>query len=152
VGSPSDDIEVDLHLTFDRKRKAHTQGDELELGPRYVAALEQAMFIAADDAKNDPRTSELTKDYLSKLGITSMLDAPVRRDGRIVGVICHEHFGPPRHWSILDQCAAAGVADIVARALEVRDRRRAQTRLHETEKFEVIGRMRDGCPTISTTC
>ncbi|MEO6709081.1 MAG: ATP-binding protein, partial [Planctomycetota bacterium] len=74
-------------------------------------------------------------------GITSMLDAPVRRDGRIVGVVCHEHLGPVRHWSLLDQCAAAAIADIVARALEVRERKRAEARLRESEKFEVIGRL-----------
>ncbi len=126
---------------FDRGQGGHAEVNELELGPRYLAALEQAIFLAADDARHDPRTSEFTAAYLSKLGITSMLDAPVRRDGRIVGVLCHEHIGPARHWSVLDQCSAAAMADIVVRALEVRDRRRAEARLREAEKFEVIGRL-----------
>ncbi len=125
---------------FDREQ-GHAGVTELELGPSYLAALEEAIFIAADDAQHDPRTSEFTANYLSKLGITSMLDAPVRRDGRIVGVLCHEHTGPARHWSVLDQCSAAALADIVVRALEVRDRRRAEARLREAEKFEVIGRL-----------
>ncbi len=126
---------------FDREQGGHAEVTELELGPRYLAALEEAIFLAADDAAHDPRTSEFTADYLSKLGITSMLDAPVRRDGRIVGVLCHEHIGPARHWSVLDQCTAAAMADIVVRALEVRDRRRAEARMREAEKFEVIGRL-----------
>ena len=128
-------------LIFEREQNRHSIDQRIELGPQYLAALESAMFIAADDAQRDPRTSEFTETYLSKLGITSMLDAPVRREGRIVGVVCHEHIGPPRHWSMLDQCAAAVVADIVTRALEVRDRRRAEERLRESEKFEVVGRL-----------
>jgi signal transduction histidine kinase/CheY-like chemotaxis protein len=127
-------------LVYDRLGDRHSAGERLELPPSYVAALESAMFVAADDAQHDPRTSAFTKDYLAKLEITSMLDAPVRRDGRIVGVLCHEHSGPLRHWSLLEQCTAAALAEIVARALEVRDRRRAEARLRESEKFEVIGR------------
>ncbi len=128
-------------LVFEREKNRHTADHQLALGPRYLAALEAAMFIAADDAQRDPRTSEFTQEYLSKLGITSMLDAPVRREGRIVGVVCHEHIGPARHWTILEQSTAAAIAEIVARALEVRERRRAEDRLRESEKFEVIGRL-----------
>jgi len=128
-------------LVFDRELGLHDTKSELELGQRYLAALEESMFISAPDARHDPRTSEFAAGYLEPLGISSLLDAPVRRAGKIVGVVCHEHVGPQRQWSILDQCAAASIADIVARALEVRDRRRAEERLRESEKFEVIGRL-----------
>ncbi len=128
-------------LVYDRERGLHRADGELELGPQYVAALEAATFVAADDAQHDPRTSELTPDYLGKHGITSMLDAPVRQEGHIVGVLCHEHIGPVRRWTLLEQCNAAALADIVARAFEVRARRRLERRLRESEKFEVIGRL-----------
>ena len=127
-------------LAYDRRARCHRAGERLTLPPSYVAALDSAMFLAADDAQHDPRTSALAAEYLLPLGITSMLDAPVRRDGRIVGVLCHEHSGPARHWSILEQCTAAAMAEVVARAFEVRDRRRAEERLTEAEKFEVLGR------------
>ena len=128
-------------LVFDRERGVHAVERELELGPDYLEALDSAMFLACEDAQHDPRTAEFASEYLARLGITSLLDAPVRRDGRIVGVVCHEHIGPPRRWSVVDQCAAASIAGIVSRALEVRDRRRAEDRLREAEKFEVIGRL-----------
>ena len=128
-------------LVYDRELGNHDTDSELELGPQYLMALEESIYIAAADARQDPRTSEFTRGYLDPRGITSLLDAPVRRDGKIVGVVCHEHVGPSRQWSIVDQCAAASIADIVARALEVRDRRRAEERLRESEKFEVIGRL-----------
>ncbi|HUR27628.1 MAG TPA: ATP-binding protein [Planctomycetota bacterium] len=128
-------------LVYEREKDLHACTQELELGPRYLAALESAMFVAADHAQDDPRTSEFTRAYLAELGITSLLDAPVRREGRIVGVLCNEHVGPERHWSLLDQCSAVALAGIVARALEVRDRRRAEARLRAAEKFEVIGRL-----------
>jgi signal transduction histidine kinase/ActR/RegA family two-component response regulator len=128
-------------LVYDTESGTHEVHDEIEMPPRYLEALEQAMFVAVADAQHDPRTSELSDGYLAVLGISSLLDAPVRREGKIVGVVCHEHIGPLREWSIIEQCAAASFADIVARALEVRDRRRAEARLRESEKFEVIGRL-----------
>jgi two-component system cell cycle sensor histidine kinase/response regulator CckA len=128
-------------VTYKRETNSHSTEPEIELRPSYFAALEAGMFMAADDAQNDPRTSGLTEGYLSTLGITSMLDAPVRREGRVVGVLCHEHIGPARHWSIVDQSTAAAMAEIVARAMEVRERKFAETRLRDSEKFEVIGRL-----------
>jgi len=38
-------------------------------------------------------TSELADSYLRPLGIASMLDAPIVRGGRTIGVICH-NTGP----------------------------------------------------------
>jgi GAF domain-containing protein len=38
----------------------------------------------------------LAAGYLVPLGVGSMLNAPVRRGDRLVGVVCHEHVGPKR--------------------------------------------------------
>jgi len=35
------------------------------------------------DARNDPRTRELANSYLEPLGITSLLDAPIRLQGAL---------------------------------------------------------------------
>jgi PAS domain S-box-containing protein len=67
--------------------------------PKYFAALTEGRSIAAHDANEDPRTSEFSQDYLVPQGITSMLDAPIRRAGQLVGVICHEHVGMRRQWT-----------------------------------------------------
>jgi two-component system, cell cycle sensor histidine kinase and response regulator CckA len=128
-------------MLFDRDDDTHDEQPGLELGPAYLKALEDDVFVAADDAVFDPRTSEFAVGYLDVFGITSMLDAPMHRSGAIVGVVCHEHVGPARHWTIVDQCTAAVVAGLVTRAFEVRDLRQAEDRLREAEKFEVIGRL-----------
>jgi signal transduction histidine kinase len=55
-----------------------------------------------------------------------MLDAPIRRSGRLVGVVCHEHVGPRRLWAADEQDFAASIGDFVSLALEAAERRRAQ--------------------------
>lgn len=99
------------------------------LYPTYFEHIAEARVLAADDVAAHPATRELLAGYLGPLGITSMLDAPVRVFGRVVGIVCHEHLGPPRHWSDAEQAFAAHLGDFVALAVEaVRrdDARRAE--------------------------
>jgi len=104
-----------FHL-YERSKLAYSEGAViygLDV-PTYFAALLERRAIAADDACAHPLTRELAKPYLGPLGITSMLDAPIYRDGRVCGVVCHEHVGPKRCWSNEDRDFAASVADNVA--------------------------------------
>jgi GAF domain-containing protein len=85
--------------------------------PRYFAAMDESRILAADDAMNDPRTSEFTESYLQPYGITAMLDVPIWVRGKVRGVLCHEHTGPARHWTVDEQDFGAAVADVVSVAL-----------------------------------
>ena len=99
--------------------------------PTYFDTLCQELVIAAEDARNDPRTREISASYLEPLGVHSLLDVPVRAFGRYVGVLCHEHFGSKRAWTREDEHFVSGVATQIALAYE-RDRaKRAQEKLLE---------------------
>ena len=91
--------------------------------PAYFNALDQDRVIAADHAREDIRTRELTDDYLAPLGISAMLDAPIVRSGRAVGVLCHEQVGPARHWIPGEVNFASSLADMAAMALEAAERK-----------------------------
>jgi formate hydrogenlyase transcriptional activator len=119
-----------VHL-FDRDRNVHESGAVLEVGryPRYFATLEECRTIAAADATIDPSTAEFASGYLDALGISSMLDVPIRREGRTVGVLCNEHIGPQRQWQTDERNFAASLADFTALALETDRRRQYNQRL-----------------------
>jgi signal transduction histidine kinase len=93
--------------------------------PRYFASIRESKILAADDARSDPRTRGFLHSYLEPLGITSMMDAPVWLHGSLVGVLCHEHVGPPRRWSAREKQMGIFVAQTLARTLEARQRARA---------------------------
>lgn len=116
--------------------------------PGYFAALQSRRAIAADDARSDPATAELTSAYLIPNDITSMLDAPIIRGGRIVGVVCHEHVGPTRTWQQKDIDFASTVADMVALLFEQADRLTLEASLMahseqvlENQKTEALQRL-----------
>jgi PAS domain S-box-containing protein len=124
---------VDL---YESSSKSHSAGQLLDAGryPHYFDALESGRVVDADDAVNDPRTSEYSTEYLEPLGITSMLDAPIRLAGEVVGVVCHEHVGQPRLWQSDEVTFAGEVADQAAHALVSAHRKRAELRLQVSEE------------------
>lgn len=100
--------------------------------PRYFQALEESRTLAADDALTDPRTSEFVEGYLKPLGITSMMDIPIRLHGELVGIVCHEHVGQLRKWEPEEQDFAASIADMLSLVLEASDRKQAEEALRKT--------------------
>jgi len=123
-------IDHSLHRQF-------RQGDLLRkcAYPKYFGALAENRNLAVNDARNDPRTSEFCIDYLIPLDILSMLDIPIRRNGKIIGVICHESIGQPHHWTQFEQDFAAQVADLIAVMQENAEHRKAESALRESEMF-----------------
>src|SRR5262245_18706410 len=116
---------------FIRSRNAHESGAVLEVDryPRYFDTLENCRTIAAEDACTDPATAEFATGYLDTLGIASMLDVPIRSEGRTVGVLCNEHVGSTRDWRADERNFAASLSDLIALACETDRRRQYNQRL-----------------------
>ncbi len=122
----------------ERAEHRHSGGMELFAAdhPAYFRALETERTIAAHDAQGDPRTCGFTEQYLLSLGITSMIDAPIRRLGRMSGVVCHEHIGPQRWWTPEEESFASSIADLVVAAIDAAEQREAQESLRHRAEFE----------------
>jgi signal transduction histidine kinase/CheY-like chemotaxis protein len=94
--------------------------------PVYFAALETGRAIDAHDARADPRTGAFKDGYLVPLGITSMMDAAVREDGRVSGVVCHEHQGPARTWTPDEVSFGGALADQVSLVMAAAAKRKLE--------------------------
>lgn len=128
----------------------YTSGQRVtrEVCPRYFDALHERRAIVAHDALTDPITRELVDDYLVPLGIGAMLDAPIYRRGDVVGVVCHEHVGPPRTWSQADIDFASSVADMLSIIFEQADSllleaelRTRAARLSDQDRLQTLMRL-----------
>ena len=116
---------LDSISLYRRDLDRHEQLPSIDAGnfPHYLEALHSGRAIDAHDAQHDLRTRELAPGYLEPLGITSMLDASIRIEGEVVGVLCLEHIGPKRIWQA-DEIAFAGeLADQFAQVLVNQEKR-----------------------------
>ncbi|NOT22014.1 MAG: response regulator [Nitrospiraceae bacterium] len=122
---------------YEQQTDRHSSGIELPATsfPLYFSELARESVIAANEAQTDARTSEFTDSYLAPLGITSMLDVPIRSEGKMVGVICHEHIGPPRQWKLEEVQFATSVANTISLVLEAADRRKAELETERSKNF-----------------
>ncbi|MEH2079483.1 MAG: PAS domain S-box protein [Nostoc sp.] len=128
-------IKIQCFDLFEGSRNQHSKGLLLSAAdyPVYFAALQQDQLIAADDAHTDPRTKEFSKSY-SRLNITSILDTPVRLEGKTVGVLCLEAVEVTHHWTLEDQNFARSLGNLVSLVLEAKERQRVEAARRASEK------------------
>ena len=119
----------------------HRTGDRYESGavlnrrdfPAYFDAIDRERVVAASDARTDPRTSEFRDSYLDPNGIGAMLDVPLQHDNRRLGVVCAEHIGGVRPWTVDEQNFGISVGNLIVVAIAEEQRRQALARLAESD-------------------
>ena len=107
----------------------------LHVDADYSQALDEVRVINMASVERDGGGNGLG-EYLRRHGIGSLLDAPVRSVGELLGVICHEHVGPSRVWTPEDQAFAGSIGDYVAMAYEIDRRRRLEGQVRHLELFD----------------
>jgi PAS domain S-box-containing protein len=120
-------------VLYEAATRRHSSGLELHGKdyPAYFRAMAQNEIIAADDAQNDPRTSEFRESYLMPLSITAMLDAPLHVGGVLAGVLCQEHVGSPRSWLPEEKSFATSLANFISLVLAQWERRQVEDMLRQ---------------------
>lgn len=99
--------------------------------PVYFAALQKNQIIVAHNAFTEPIFHEFKDDYLKALDIQALLDAPIRAGGDLIGIICIEHTGTARVWTIEEQRFLVSMAGLVEQAISNHKRRTMQATLRE---------------------
>ncbi|MDZ8135342.1 MAG: PAS domain S-box protein [Nostoc sp. DedQUE04] len=129
------DIKIQCFDLFEGSCNQHSEGLFLSVAdyPIYFAALQQNQSIAADDAHTDPRIKEFSASY-SKLNITSILDTPIRLEGKTVGVLCLEAVEVTHYWTLEDQNFARSLSNLVSLVLEAKERQRAEAARRASEE------------------
>ena len=104
--------------------------DDFYLGnrPEYVEMLKTERLIVTDDVRFV--SYDLFSDGYGT-DLCALLDAPVRVDGKVVGVICAEQkrceqYPEKREWTIEEQSFVSSLADLMALAVSGSELRKAQ--------------------------
>jgi PAS domain S-box-containing protein len=137
---------VDL---FERTPARHASGDVIPRGqsPAYFDAIERERVIAATDAHTDDRTREFADGYLRPHGIGAMLDVPLRQRDVTTGVLCVEHVGAAREWTVDERNFALSVANLVTAAIAENEKEQNEARVRlvlDTAHDAYVGMLADG--------
>ncbi|MCS6905213.1 MAG: PAS domain S-box protein [Bacteroidia bacterium] len=124
---------------YEAPENRHSGGVELfrKDFPTYFLGLAQERTISAGNAHTHPYTYEFSETYLTPLKINSMLDTPIRRGGKMIGVICNEHVGPFRNWHEDEENFCALVANLIAIVFENEEKTKLLQSLQEKDRFLV---------------
>jgi PAS domain S-box-containing protein len=120
---------------YHRGAERYESGDVLRRSdaPAYFEAIERERVVAATDAQADPRTCEFRDAYLAPNQIGAMLDVPLRRENIMLGVLCAEHVGGARTWTVDEQNFGISAANLIVIAIAEELRRSALARLAESD-------------------
>ena len=105
---------------YQMSKGTHSAGIILDVSKisSYVESLQRRRSLQVEIVEALPWTVELYAGYCEPLGITSILDAGIFHEGRLTGVVCHEHIGPVRDWSSEERHFAESLADFIASRLK----------------------------------
>ncbi len=123
-----DSTELNSIISYDGKTDTHTVQDNFPLDgrPQYVQLLSSERLIVIDNVRTTTVLPNLAETYGPE--ICSLLDAPIRIGGKLMGVVCIEQdcceaFPGHREWTTEEKNFASSLADFVALALESAERR-----------------------------
>lgn len=132
-----DGARIDCATLYSRRTGEFSTGGTIERRtcPRYFEAMLSRRVIAAADALVDAKTVEL-RDYLQGADVGALLDAPIYRDGEVIGVVCHEQCGSARTWTEPEASFAGAVADMLTILIEQADRAELRAALAQEREIE----------------
>lgn len=106
--------------------------------PGYFRTLALDGLINASDALSDPRTEDLKESYLRPQGVRALLDAALRREGRVFGVVCFEQRETKREWTQEECGLAVDIGNLVSQIFLI-DELRGQNELLQLLNNLTIG-------------
>lgn len=83
----------------------------------YFKTLETEKVLAAESMATDPRMASFAA-YSQEFGINSLLDAPLFRNGLMIGVVCFESEESPREWPEAEEHFVQATSETLVRIIE----------------------------------
>ncbi len=131
-----DQLQLECLGLYLNSKKMHTVAKPLDSAdlPIYFSHLADNRVLVVNDILQNAATSEFTAEYLQDNGIGAMLDGTIWLNNEIIGVICHEHVGGARNWTLDEQSFVGSIADLARLTIETHKRQQAEKILSFQQK------------------
>ncbi|WP_407267965.1 EAL domain-containing protein [Radiobacillus sp. PE A8.2] len=127
---------------FEWSKNVHKTIDSIDLedNPHYMVSIEKDSLITVHDVYKDISNYSMYKPFLDP-SVSSYIDAPIRIDGKVIGVVSFEHIGMPRQWTYDEQSFSSSIADIVALAIEKAERKRVEAQVEHLAYYDQLTKL-----------
>ncbi len=138
---------------FVRAKKEHFRGvfHNLQAMPQYLAALESSRALAFEHPLEDERLREFPQGFLQERSVKSMLDIPIRREGKVVGILRLSEVDKARRWRDDEIQFGLDLVSFTVRLLvgaetneAMRQKRELESQVLHAQKLESLGLMASG--------
>ena len=103
--------------------------------PTYFQHLMENKIILAPNIHTHPATFEFSNNYAKEYDVISLMDIPLRLNGKLIGVMCFEKTGMiPREFNEMEQIFAMALAQLVVAYIENNKRKQIQEKLQNALK------------------
>ena len=121
---------------FQRNENLHSQGVVLREKDfsEYFQCVKKGLVITAPDIYNHPAMAAFNEVYSKPNGIYSLLGAPIRSGGSLIGIICCEQIEKKKDWTWEEENFVSALAGIVAGYFESDEKRKTFQELIEAKK------------------
>lgn len=106
--------------------------------PNYFKYLTKNKIIVSNDAVASEMNAELIHGYILPNGIKSMIDVPIRSEGKMIGVICFESVESSCKWSEADQKFTQSLAQLFSLAIETNEKNTYRKELEKLVKQKEV--------------
>jgi len=138
---------------FVAEKQEHFCGLVLDAGelPNFFAEVEKSRVIVSSDPRLDARFDDFPRGYIEDRNVCSTMEVPVRRAGKLVGLVGISDTVHHREWKEDEIDFGLGIAQQVARLLDQVDAIEAEEKQRDLErqmlhaqKMESLGLMAGG--------
>lgn len=108
---------------YEKKSDRFTSGHTFEAKayPVYFNLLSEQRTLPINDVDRY-KSTHLHSNYFLPNQIKSMLNVPIRVDGKMTGVVSCETIGDSRHWTTSDETFITYISELVSRAVQTEKR------------------------------
>jgi len=101
--------------------------------PHYFRLVNESGFLSTSDVSNHPATQAMAPQYFKPLNIISVLNTPIRLQGKVIGIVTQAQTDTPRQWALEDEEFCRSIGDICAQVLLESERKQAAEQLSVSE-------------------
>ncbi|OBX23095.1 MULTISPECIES: sigma 54-interacting transcriptional regulator [Bizionia] len=132
------DEKTDLRLESSYNSKDQTcekvMQFKIEDYSNYFKDLFKNNIIRADNTLDNESTNDFVKNYFKPLGITSALDVLIQGYNGYYGVLCFEHRGASRQWTLEEEEFVTSISNVISLAIERNERYLAEIQLFKSNE------------------